>query len=234
MNYLVAAVGDWNKKLFKEKSAKFSGNWAYVSSPKELTNKLLEGFSPRYIFFPHWRWLVPSEVYNQYECVCFHMTDVPYGRGGSPLQNLIVRGHKETLLTALQMQEGLDAGPVYLKKTLSLEGKAEAIYNRASQLVWNMIAELLVNEITPQPQQGELVEFKRRTPKQSQIPTDLTLEQIYDYIRMLDAPGYPKAFIALGEHHLIFDDAKLEDGSITARVKIVTPSKPTQQDLPNE
>ncbi len=31
----------------------------------------------------------------KFECVCFHMTDVPYGRGGSPLQNLIIREPQE-------------------------------------------------------------------------------------------------------------------------------------------
>ena len=41
------------------------------------------------------------------------MTDVPYGRGGSPLQNLIVRGYSEIKLTVLQMVKAFDAGLVY-------------------------------------------------------------------------------------------------------------------------
>lgn len=220
MNYLVAAVGSWNENLFAEMATKFSGNWAYVTTPEELNQKLLEDFSPRYIFFPHWRWIVPAEIHTQYECVCFHMTDVPYGRGGSPLQNLIVRGHKETVLTALQMDESLDAGPVYLKKPLKLDGKAEAIYSRASKLAWDMIAEIIENEIIPHPQHGEIVEFKRRKSVQSELPQNFTLEQVYDYIRMLDAPGYPKAFIEKESYCLVFEDAELLDDEVTARVKI--------------
>ncbi len=65
-----------------------------IRDPKDLeVSKLLE-FSPRYIFFPHWSWIIPKEIYEKFECVIFHMTDLPFGRGGSPLQNLIVRGHK--------------------------------------------------------------------------------------------------------------------------------------------
>ena len=60
----------------------------------------------------------------------FHMTDVLYGRGGSPLQNFIIRGHKETKLTAMKCVKELDAGPVYLKEFLSLLGNAEEIYMR--------------------------------------------------------------------------------------------------------
>ncbi len=220
MNYLVAAIGDWNKNLFDKQVKNLPGKWAFASTPDELKEKLSTGFEPRYVFFPHWRWIVPEEILNHYECVCFHMTDVPYGRGGSPLQNLIVRGHKDTVLTTLRMEKGLDTGPVYSKNPLSLEGKAEEIYIRASELTWEMIAEMIATEPEAVAQQGEPVLFKRRTPEQSEIPQDLTIEQVYDYIRMLDAPGYPKAFFQTVGYHLDFEDAELTGNEVIARVKI--------------
>ncbi len=220
MNYIVAAIGDWNKTQFDNQTRNLKGRWAYVSTPNELKELIDSGFDPRYIFFPHWRWIVPTDIVNQFECVCFHMTDVPYGRGGSPLQNLIIRGHKETVLTALQMEEGLDTGPVYLKKPLSLAGRAEAIYERASTMAWEMIAELISKEITPSAQQGEVVSFERRKPEQSALPNNLTLEQVYDYIRMLDAPNYPKAFMQTESYHIEFEQAHLGTDEITATVKI--------------
>lgn len=220
MNYLVAAIGDWNKDYFNKIKNSLPGNWRYASSPKELKDILCSSFSPRYIFFPHWRWIVPTEVLNKYECVCFHMTDVPYGRGGSPLQNLIVRGHKDTVLTALKMVNELDAGPVYLKRPLSLKGTAEDIYKRSSSLIWTMIEDIIVENIIPTSQEGDITLFNRRTPDQSYLPNDLNLEQIYDYIRMLDAPDYPKAFIETESYHLEFDKAQLENEYIFARVKI--------------
>jgi methionyl-tRNA formyltransferase len=69
--------------------------------------------APRYVFFAHWSWKIPRAVYEAHECVIFHMTDVPFGRGGSPLQNLISRGIYETKLSALRCVEEMDAGPVY-------------------------------------------------------------------------------------------------------------------------
>lgn len=220
MNCIVAAVGDWNKKMFDEVTRNLAGNWHYVSTPAELNKKIQDGFSPRYIFFPHWRWIVPIDIVTNYECVCFHMTDVPYGRGGSPLQNLIVRGHKSTVVTALRMEKGLDTGPVYLKKPLDLNGCAEEIYDRASELSWDMINDIISNQIFPVPQQGEATVFHRRIPKQSEIPENLVLEQVYDYIRMLDAPGYPKAFIEKESYRLEFDNAELIDNEIVATVRI--------------
>lgn len=116
----------------------------------------------RYIFFLHWNWHVPVELWSRFECACFHMTDVPYGRGGSPLQNLIVAGHESTKLTALRMVEELDAGPVYAKRELSLDGRAEEIYIRAAKLSFEIIKWMIRNEPSPEAQQGDVGSFKRR------------------------------------------------------------------------
>lgn len=217
--YIVAAVGIWNESCFNRYVKDFEGDWHFVDSPEQL-NELISEITPRYIFFPHWRWIVPEHIIKQHECVCFHMTDVPYGRGGSPLQNLIVRGHKETKLTALRMIDKLDAGPVYLKMALSLDGPAEEVYHRASELTWQMIWQLVEKCITPIPQLGEPTFFKRRTPDQSEIPSGLTLAQVYDYIRMLDAPGYPKAFIRQAGKTIEFSKASFVEGDLTAIVTI--------------
>lgn len=44
------------------------------------------------------------------------MTDLPYGRGGSPLQNLIVRNHYKTKISEIRVKKEIDSGPIYLKK----------------------------------------------------------------------------------------------------------------------
>lgn len=194
--------------------------WHFVSTPEELDAKLSKGISPRYIFFPHWRWIVPKSILQKFECVCFHMTDVPYGRGGSPLQNLIVRGHKQTLLTALMMDEGVDSGPVYMKAPLSLDGYAKDIYKKVSELSWELIETIVDEQPVPEPQSGEVVIFKRRTPKESLIPDSLNLQQVYDFIRMLDAPGYPQAFLQVGDYCLKFEKAEYEGGEVSAVVSI--------------
>ncbi|PNW32559.1 UNVERIFIED_CONTAM: methionyl-tRNA formyltransferase, partial [Euhalothece sp. KZN 001] len=155
-----------------------------------------------------------------YECVCFHMTDVPYGRGGSPLQNLIIRGHQKTKLTALQMTEEFDAGPVYLKEDLCLGGNAEEIYLRATHLSAKMIGKIIQEEPTPQPQSGEVTNFKRRQPSESEIPQLSSLSQLHDFIRMLDAEGYPKAFIDDQGFRYEFTRSALYDGRIVADVTI--------------
>jgi methionyl-tRNA formyltransferase len=219
--YVVCAVKPWNAEAFRRYTPALPGTWRLIDRAELLTAEALAQFEPRYVFFPHWSWRVPGDILARYECVCFHMTDVPYGRGGSPLQNLIVRGHKTTILTALRMVEELDAGPVYLKRPLSLNGRAEDIFARAADLTYALIAEIATQEPKPTPQTGERVIFARRTPEQSRLPQDATAEALYDHIRMLDAPTYPKAFLEWGNLRLEFDHAKLVSADeVEARVII--------------
>ena len=191
-----------------------------IRSPQDLILESLEKLNPEYIFFPHWSWIIPKEIHTKFTCIIFHMTNLPYGRGGSPLQNLIVRGHKETTLTALKCTSELDAGPIYLKRPLSLSGTAEEILERASDLIADMIVEIVQVQPTLVSQQGEVVEFRRRQSKDGNISELDSLGQVYDYIRMLDADGYPHAFIETSHFHIEFMDGQLGDEFVEARVRI--------------
>ncbi len=218
--YVVASSKNWHQSGFDALKEDLPGDWSWVATTEDLLAKVRSIPSIRYIFFFHWSWLVPEEVLSACECVCFHMTDVPYGRGGSPLQNLIVAGHKSTKLSALRMVNEMDAGPVYCKKELSLSGRAEDIYAEAGRLSFETIRWMVENEPIPSPQTGEVATFKRRKPHESALPTQGSISAIYDHIRMLDAPTYPLAFVEHGEYQIEFTDACLLDGEVTAKVVI--------------
>jgi methionyl-tRNA formyltransferase len=193
---------------------------ARIRRREELTLAHMRALSPDWIFFPHWSWLIPEDVFVAFRCVIFHMTDLPYGRGGSPLQNLIVRGHRETRLSALRCVRELDAGPVYLKCALSLGGSAEEILRRASALIGEMVLEIVRTEPHPVEQRGEVVTFRRRTAAQSDLAAVDSVDAAYDHIRMLDADSYPHAFIACNGLVYEFRQAEHHGTWIEARVRI--------------
>jgi methionyl-tRNA formyltransferase len=220
-NYVVAGVKPWNERVFESEISHFPGRWFYISKPDQLTLTGLSEVDPTYIFFLHWSEIIPEEILDAYECICFHMTDVPYGRGGSPLQNLIVRGHRQTKLTALQMVPELDAGPVYMKRNLTLEGStAEEVFVRSSQVSAEMIREIIEEKPEPVPQSGEVITFERRTPSESEIPERDSLQALHDFIRMLDAEGYPSAFIEHEGYRYEFQRSSLYDDRVEASVTI--------------
>lgn len=220
MKHVIACGRPWCKYLAGRLQRETGDEFIFISSKAELTIGELEKHNPRYVFFPHWSSIISEEIFSRFECIIFHMTDVPYGRGGSPLQNLIVRGHNETMLTAIRCVKELDAGPVYLKEPLSLLGTAEEIYMRASDLIEKMIVRIIDEKPDPSEQRGTVVEFKRRRPEDGDWSGSQNLEQVYDMIRMLDADGYPPAFVRIGSYKIEFTRASRRVGSIIADVKI--------------
>lgn len=194
-SYVVCGTKPWNRHVFDEQLRTLPGKWYFIGSHEEFTLGRLEDLDPRYMFFLHWSRKVPDELLERFECVNFHMTDVPYGRGGTPLQNLIEQGHSHTRLSALRMVSELDAGPVYLKEDLCLRGTAEEVYLRASELSARMIQRIIQENPEPEPQDGKPTVFRRRQPDQSEVPHVPSLEALHDFIRMLDAEGYPRAFL---------------------------------------
>ncbi len=219
-NYLVATVKPWNINAFQRNSCLLPGTFHLITEREQLTIEYLETINPRYIFFPHWLWKVPDEITSKYECVCFHMTDLPFGRGGSPLQNLISRGLKDTKLTALRMVSELDAGPVYSKLEMSLEGNAQNIFERVAELVYDLISYIIDSKSVPEQQRGDIVLFQRRKPENSVLPNSGEIEKLYDHIRMLDADSYPRAFLRYGEYLLEFSNASYSGVELLCQVNI--------------
>ena len=219
--YIIATIKDWNIDQYYKSAYRKNKNWYLVTDEKKLTAAYVKSIKPKYIFFPHWSKKVNSKIVNDYDCVCFHETDVPYGRGGSPIQNLILRNYKKTMITALKMTDKLDAGPIYLKKPLKLNGSAQQIFERASKKIFKMINIIVKKKIMPVSQKGKAVIFKRRKPKQSILSKKTrSLRELYNHIRMLDAKTYPAAFIKYGNLRIEFNKAKINKKRIFANVCI--------------
>ena len=140
-----------------------------ITSPAQLTPVAVAAIDSQWILVPHWSHLIPESIWVSWPTVIFHVTDLPYGRSGSPLQNLIQRVHGSTMLTALRCGAGLDTGDVYLKQPLSLHGSAEEIFLKADGL-FDQMSERIVSEYPiATSQEDKPVLFSRRKPAQSNL-----------------------------------------------------------------
>lgn len=222
--YIIATIKTWNIENCRRLQKKYTDSqFVLVTTKEELQEALQEKQKPEYIFFPHWSWMIPEEIFNSYECVVFHSTDLPFGRGGSPIQNLIIRGIYNTKISAIKVCKDVDAGPIYMKKPVCIsEGNVDDILKRISDIIFNdMIPRFLNNRLIPEKQVGEVVCFNRRKPEESKIPDGLNQRQLYDYIRMLDGEGYPPAYREYGNGKLVFSDAEISDNLLCAKVQYI-------------
>jgi methionyl-tRNA formyltransferase len=204
--YLVAGQHSWSKEAFKHNTSSSIDTWLYTSDKDYISLSTIDELSPDKIFFTHWSHIVPKEITDKYECICFHPSHLPYGRGGTPVQNLIREGFTETKLTAFRMTDEIDAGPIYLQYPLSLEGTAQQIYTRTTRISWDMIKTIIKYNLQSYEQEGTPHYFKRRTPNQSEISGKESLGELFDHIRMLSAENYPHAFIEYGDYIIEFCD----------------------------
>ena len=219
---IILSEKKWNEELVLSLATQNKdSNWKLINNKSDFKIDVLEKLNVNKIFIPHWSYLIPKEIYEKYECIVFHMTDLPFGRGGSPLQNLILRGFTETKISAIKVEEGLDTGPIYLKTKLTLQGTAEEIFIRSSLIIYKMILTILENQIIPISQIGNPVIFKRRKTEESNIIELKEINQLFDYIRMLDCDGYPKAFIENDDIKFEFSKAELKSkNELIANVRI--------------
>jgi methionyl-tRNA formyltransferase len=223
---IIATIKSWNidnafkfRELYKNKYEVI-----ILDDKDKFKKEIIDSINPKWIFYPHWSWLIPSEIYNKYNCVLFHITDLPFGRGGSPLQNLIFRRIYTTKISAIKVVKEIDAGSVYLKENFSIKnGSAGEIFNKASKIIFFKMIPFIIDK-NPQPieQMGEIVTFKRRKPEESELKlADFnSLKDFYDFVRMLDGEGYPKAFLKFNKFRMEFSKAQLKLNRLVGRFEI--------------
>lgn len=220
--YVVCCGRPWAVSAYEKIIRHYPGEWFMLGPDDTLLESDLEKVKPRYVFFLHWSSMIAKDITARYECVNFHMTDLPYGRGGSPLQNLILRGHQTTMITAHRMTAELDAGSIYMQREMHLGGTAEEIYVRAMEISAAMIKDIIEQGPEPYAQVGKPVVFRRRKPEQSEIEDEhgCCLQRLYDHLRMLDCDGYPRAYLLHGGLRYEFSRPALRNGKIVADVTI--------------
>ncbi|WP_121628150.1 formyltransferase family protein [Poseidonibacter antarcticus] len=226
-NIIITTIKEWNiENYFKIKEQyKEEFNFHLITNKEELTLETVHTLEPKYIFFPHWSWVIPKKIYDNFNCVVFHMTDLPYGRGGSPFQNLIMNEVYDTKISALKVEDGLDTGDIYLKEDCNISiGSAQENFIKISKIVFEkMIPSFLENDLKPQKQSGKITQFKRRKPEDSNILKleNKSISKLYDFIRMLDAEGYPKAYMELENIKIEFSQVHQKDKKLTGRFEMI-------------
>jgi len=217
---VIASSTPYITKEFAIKKTK--KKFIFINQKTKLSLKKLKKINPKIIFFPQWSWIVNKQIIKKFNCVGFHSTPLPFGRGGTPIQNMISRGFTKSKVCAFQLTEKLDEGPIYLKQNVSLKGRGEEIMIRIHSIIAKMIIKLSKKIPKPKKQMGKPLYFKRRKETMSEIPKNLNFKKLYNHIRMLDldTKNFPKAFIKFSNYKIIFEKVKYSKNEILCNVKI--------------
>ena len=159
----------------------------------------IAAFKPDLLLFYGWSKIIPNNLVTKYNCLMLHPSPLPKYRGGSPLQNQIIRGETKSAVTIFLMDEGIDTGPIAKQKELDLSGTLIDIFERISVIGLQLTLEIVSEGLSAYEQDEEQATyFNRRKPHESEISIDELTNQsslyLYNKIRMLQDP-YPNPFI---------------------------------------
>jgi len=136
-----------------------------------------------------------------------HESDLPQGRGWSPLTWQVLAGASQIPVTLFEASEDVDAGPVYLREMIELDG-TELIHElREKQakatirLVRKYCAE--PDKFPPIPQKGVPSYYRRRTATDARLNPDATIAEQFNLLRISDNERYPAYFELNGKTYYL-------------------------------
>jgi len=130
-------------------------------------------------------------------CINVHASLLPRWRGAAPIQHAILAGDKETGISLMKMDEGLDTGPVYIRESIDigLQATAADLHDRLAdlggELLANYLEPILAGQINPESQDESKATYAPQIKKQAgQIDWSQSGESIDRVIRaMTPWPG---------------------------------------------
>ena len=146
-------------------------------------------------------------------CVNVHASLLPRWRGAAPIQRAILAGDEASGVTIMQMDEGLDTGPMLLKRELDIRGKtAGQVTEKLANLGASALLDWLRDPTPPQPQPEDGATYAKKIDKgEARVDWSLTAEQIERQVRAFNpVPG--AWFEANGERVKLLD-AECVDGT---------------------
>jgi len=201
MKIVCCTYRDWAKEIYSFLEKTFEEHSFIMISKEEYSEKIIYDENPDLILWYGWSWIIPHNILKKYYSIMLHPSPLPKYRGGSPIQNQIIKGETTSAVTLFKMDGGIDTGDIIYQEVLSLEGDLKDIFKRISYIGIDLSVKMLNNFpnliLTPQDN-SKSTYFKRRTPEQSEITLEelrgSTSKDLYNKIRALQDP-YPNAFI---------------------------------------
>ena len=138
-----------------------------------------------------------------------HESNLPEGRGWSPLTWQIIEGKNKIPIKLLEVSEKVDSGQIFLESEIYLNGHelVNEIRNHQSHHTFKLISEFIENypEILNNGtrQSGNKSYYSKRDKSDSELNIDLSLRKNFNLLRVVDNEKYPAFFYHLGKKYKI-------------------------------
>lgn len=150
---------------------------------------------------------------NKYNLV-IHESDLPYGKGWSPLTYQVIEGKNKIPITIFEASKKIDSGKYYFKDYIFLDGNELIcqIREKQAEKTFELIEKFIKNykNIKKKSQEGESSFYKKRNQENSKLDLNKSIKENFNLLRVVDNEKYPAFFNYLGSKYIIkiFKDEK--------------------------
>lgn len=140
----------------------------------EAARDQLASLSPDLMVVTAYGLLLPAPVLAlpRFGCINIHASLLPRWRGAAPIQRAIQAGDAETGISIMQMDEGLDTGPVLMTRRLPLDGSEtggslhDALAALGGETIVEAVDGIAAGTLPARPQDSDGACYARKLKKQ--------------------------------------------------------------------
>jgi methionyl-tRNA formyltransferase len=167
----------------------------------------------------------------RYGSINVHASLLPRWRGAAPINAAILHGDEETGVTIMQMDVGLDTGPMLSQRSIHLnrEDTAGSVFERLSTLGADLLLETLPDylsgKLTPVPQPEEGATYAPMLKKEEgRLDFSHDVHELERRVRAFDP--WPGAFIDFDGALLKIHRARVESGAAAVGQRLIVQNEP--------
>ncbi|OGC15098.1 methionyl-tRNA formyltransferase [candidate division WOR-1 bacterium RIFOXYA2_FULL_37_7] len=190
-----------------------------VETPEKIKDetfiKKIKSLNPDLIIVAAYGKILPKQILDipKYGAINIHASLLPKYRGAAPIQHALLNGEKETGITIMQLDEGLDTGDIILQEKLEIEPKdtsailLDKLFAKGASLLLEAIKQIKNGTAKMIPQNDLKATYaKLITKEMGKINWAKPAEEINNQIRALTP--WPSAYTFLDKKMLkIFEAA---------------------------
>jgi len=152
--------------------------------------------------------IIKTEIRKRFKhTLVIHESDLPKGRGWSPVVWHIINGLNTIPVSLLDAAEKVDSGDIWKKEFVKLEGHETAV--EINSKIFPVKLKLMdyaihnMDSIKKTPQEGEPTFFPRRKPEDNELDVNKSIKEQFDLMRIADNERYPCFFNFRGHRYKV-------------------------------
>ncbi len=139
--------------------------------------------------------------------IVVHSSDLPRGKGWSPLTWQILEGKNEVVNTLFEAADKVDAGVIYCQDVIAFAGHEllSELHDAQGKSINRLILQFVdaYPDVHGRAQEGEATMYPKRSQKDSELDSEKTIAEQFNLLRVVDNEKYPAFFHYRGKKYLI-------------------------------